>query len=157
HIAAHLDAIANRILPALRAGRWVILDRFWWSTWVYGVGSGASKKTLEAMIEVERAAWEGVVPTVTFLIRRSAPLRGDEPITRWRELAAEYQDLAIAEQAHCPVQVVDNEGSVAQALTQIFHTLDRLRFRVGTLTPPAGRGTGRGARRRSRRARLERD
>jgi thymidylate kinase len=28
HVAGHLDAINDRILPALRAGRWVVLDRF---------------------------------------------------------------------------------------------------------------------------------
>ena len=32
HIAAHLDVIERRILPALAKGRWVVLDRFWWST-----------------------------------------------------------------------------------------------------------------------------
>jgi dTMP kinase len=40
HVAAHLDAIERRILPALQDGTWVILDRFWWSTWVYGVHQG---------------------------------------------------------------------------------------------------------------------
>src|SRR5713101_3899196 len=34
HIAAHIDAIESRIFPALHAGKSIILDRFWWSTWV---------------------------------------------------------------------------------------------------------------------------
>ena len=28
HIAAHVDAIEGEVLPALRAGTWVVLDRF---------------------------------------------------------------------------------------------------------------------------------
>src|SRR5438045_3271890 len=31
HIAAHVDSITSRILPALRHGRLVVLDRYWWS------------------------------------------------------------------------------------------------------------------------------
>src|SRR5207249_4525469 len=37
HIAAHIDALEGRILPALKQGRHIVLDRFWWSTLVYGV------------------------------------------------------------------------------------------------------------------------
>ena len=76
HIAAHIDAINARILPALRAGRWVVLDRFWWSTWVYGLAAGVKKESLEAMLAVERPEWDGVVPAVVFLVHRGSPLRG---------------------------------------------------------------------------------
>src|SRR5687767_6166927 len=44
HIAAHLDAIERAIIPTLRAGRHVLLDRFWWSTWVYGTVGGMNKR-----------------------------------------------------------------------------------------------------------------
>jgi thymidylate kinase len=142
HVAAHLDAIANRILPALRAGRCVVLDRFWWSTLVYGLVAGASKKTLEAMIEVERAVWEGFVPTMAFLVRRSRPFRDGEPMNRWCDLAAAYHDLSVAEQTHYPVRIIENEGPVAQALGQVIDVLDGLRFRVGTMPRPASRRRG---------------
>ena len=48
HIAAHLDEIERRILPALQQGRWVVLDRFWWSTWVYGRAASVEVSTLDA-------------------------------------------------------------------------------------------------------------
>src|SRR5919205_3641476 len=32
HVAAHLAAIELSILPILRTGQYVVLDRFWWST-----------------------------------------------------------------------------------------------------------------------------
>src|ERR1044071_4273325 len=54
HIAAHVDAIESKILPALKKGRTVVLDRFWWSTWVYGKVGGVSPKILRAMIQLER-------------------------------------------------------------------------------------------------------
>jgi len=62
HIAAHLDEIASIILPALNSGTWVVLDRFWWSTWVYGVHGGADRSCLELLIEAEKQAWGGVRP-----------------------------------------------------------------------------------------------
>ena len=71
HIAAHLDAIERRIMPDLSEGRWVILDRFWWSTWVYGRVAGIERTTLDALIQVERLHWKGVQPDAVFLIDRS--------------------------------------------------------------------------------------
>ena len=59
HIAAHLDAIEQRILPAIGEGRWVILDRFWWSTWVYGRVAGIAGTTLDALIQVGASPLEG--------------------------------------------------------------------------------------------------
>ena len=36
HIAAHIDAIESTIKPAIESQTDVVLDRFWWSTVVYG-------------------------------------------------------------------------------------------------------------------------
>jgi dTMP kinase len=52
HIAAHIDAIERRIKPTLGQGRIVILDRFWWSTMVYGAVSGVSEALLRGMRDV---------------------------------------------------------------------------------------------------------
>ena len=70
HIAAHLDAIERLILPDLSEGRWVILDRFWWSTWVYGRVARVERTTLDALIQAERLHWKGVQPDAFFLIDR---------------------------------------------------------------------------------------
>jgi thymidylate kinase len=50
HIAAHIDAIEQVILPALRSGAWVVLDRFWWSTFVYGLAGNVDGRSLELLI-----------------------------------------------------------------------------------------------------------
>src|SRR4026209_562008 len=39
HIAAHVDMIETLILPALKRGESVVLDRYWWSTLAYGIAS----------------------------------------------------------------------------------------------------------------------
>ena len=89
HIAAHIDVIEGHILPALRAGCWILLDRFWWSTWVYGGSSGVSEPSLETMIELEQLHWGIVTPDVLFLVERKsvAPDDGNELQERYRNLA----------------------------------------------------------------------
>ena len=135
HVAAHIDAIAGRIRPALDAGRWVILDRFWWSTWVYGLTGGADRKLLDAVIAVERAAWAGVTPAVAILVRRVAPLRTSEPLDFWTKLGPAYHELALKEEVHHPVVQLDNEGTVEDAVRRAVEAIDSVRFRVATRQP----------------------
>lgn len=60
HIAAHIEAIEGSILPSLKSGRSVILDRFWWSAWVYGLVDGVDGRILNAMVNLELLSWKGV-------------------------------------------------------------------------------------------------
>ena len=78
HIAAHIEVIERTILPALKQGKCVVLDRYWWSTWVYGMVDGANPLSIERMIEVEKLHWQGVRPTAVFLVQRDASLKENE-------------------------------------------------------------------------------
>lgn len=122
HIAAHIDAIEARILPAIERGDSVVLDRFWWSTLVYGIVGGASVDTLQAMIEVERKAWRGVLPNIAFLIERPSPfkLRSDERLPDWYRLKNEYERLAQHESKQYPVIRVRNDGALPETITQLL-------------------------------------
>jgi thymidylate kinase len=119
HIAAHVDAIENRIIPALKAGRSVVLDRFWWSTKVYGIVAGASKEILDAMVRVELLAWGNVKPTMAFLIRRNKPLR-KEPLDKWKKWCTVYDSLAAEQAKHHNVLLIDNNGSVDDSMHTII-------------------------------------
>ena len=128
HVAAHLDAIEQRILPALRRGRWIVLDRFWWSTWVYGNTAGADISTLAALIQTERVHWHGSEPDALFLIDRTNTdaVDGTDP-----QLRASYITLAEDPQNRFPVHRINNDSSVDDALNQLlgvigeFAPLDR--------------------------------
>ena len=115
HIAAHLDMIEQRIQPALDDGRWVVLDRFWWSTWVYGRASTVEQKTLDAMIQLERLQWNDTKPAVVFLIDRSTDSHYDQGR---RELCEGYQILSDKEQSQHPVRPIQNDGSVDKSLSR---------------------------------------
>ena|SRR5579864_896132 len=117
HIAAHLDAIKSRIFPALRNGINILLDRFWWSTWVYGNVSGLDQILLRHLIDAERVAWNAVVPEALILVVRERPIdRGDVQIDAWQKLARAYDTLAEEERMAYPVEVLSNEGALRNAV-----------------------------------------
>jgi thymidylate kinase len=118
HIAAHIDAIDSRILPALNSGTTVVLDRFWWSTWVYGRVAGVNPKILRTMIKLEQIAWSKTLPTALFLVERTKDLQHrSEQCLR---LSAEYAKLAEDEALHYPVRKIDNVFSVDEVLEAII-------------------------------------
>ena len=123
HIAAHLDAIERRILPDLSEGRWVILDRFWWSTWVYGRVAGIERTTLDALIQVERLHWKGVQPDAVFLIDRSNDSFDSDNRVQLRE---SYQVLYGSEKTRYPVHQIQNDKPVDESVSRLLGALRSL-------------------------------
>ncbi len=125
HIAAHLDAIERVIVPALCAGRHVLLDRFWWSTWVYGTVGGVGRHVLRRLIDAELAQWGTVRPTLAILLRRETPIDRDLDVETWSALRREYDHLAHREQVRYPVLVVDNRGPLHETVARITAEVSR--------------------------------
>ncbi len=125
HIAAHIDALEGEILPTLRAGSWIVLDRFWWSTWVYGGFFGVSERSLETMIELEKLHWGIVEPDVLFVVEREseAPDDGDQ-------LQERYRKLAKRERTHSRVVTLQNDSSVEDALEEAWETISSTTHRL---------------------------
>lgn len=79
HFAARAEHVARLILPALRAGRVVICDRFSDSTLAYqGCGQGADPAAIQALVTLL-----GVVPDRTIVLHAS-------PATQQVRLAARH-------------------------------------------------------------------
>jgi len=115
HIAAHLDAIERRIVPSLISNRTVVLDRFWWSTYVYGIASDVDREVLDRMIATENAAWGATKPTLLFLIDRSEPLR-PESLDFWRTCKDLYRELLATERTQYLCETIVNDGDIEQTL-----------------------------------------
>ena len=122
HVAAHIDAIENVIRPALRHGQWVVLDRYWWSTWAYGIAGGARAKELDLALRIERARWLRIQPEILFLFERQQP----ESSAPSEVLLRLYRVLANRERRSHPFELVRNNGTVQEALShvvaRIFHS-----------------------------------
>jgi dTMP kinase len=119
HVAAHLDAIERRIGPLLHEGEHVVLDRFWWSTWVYGLVGGVSPSILEALIEAERIQWGSIQPSLVILLDRDRPIECDEDLNGWRRIRDGYLTLASKEEDHYPIEVVQNVGTLEQTASRV--------------------------------------
>lgn len=124
HIAAHIDAIERFLLPAIQNGTDVVLDRFWWSTWVYGVNQGVSTEVLDSMIHVETLYWGSHKPAAVFLVSRTEPLRVETDPQSWQDLCERYRVIARKQSKHFPVFTLFNENAVDDALLRIVQSLE---------------------------------
>lgn len=123
HVAAHIDAIDRQITPALEQGKTVVLDRFWWSAWVYGLVGGCNRHKLRALVEAERTAWGSIRPAQAILLRRDSPINRDVPLHEWQCLAVEYDRLAERERRLYSVSSLDNTGTPEEAVEAILEQL----------------------------------
>jgi dTMP kinase len=119
HVAAHIDAIENRIKPLVADGTTVVLDRFWWSTYVYGLVGGVPRSVLDGMIALERSVWYPLQPDRLFVISRNAPLR-PEPPELWPQWREAYSNLTEQEAGVYPVIAVLNEAAINDARERIL-------------------------------------
>ena len=119
HIAAHIDTIERGIIPAITAGNHVVLDRYWWSTLVYGSVFGVKYDSLQAMVELELRHWKNIRPAQLFLIQRRNAF-GKAPSLERISLAKEYEAVAEREADKYPIARILNEGEIGQALEAIL-------------------------------------
>lgn len=121
HVAAHVDAIQTRIRPALDAGRDVILDRYWWSTWVYGHACGAEPDLLDALIKFEEMVWGHSTPELIISLLPAEPFEiPDYGIDEWYRLQLLYRTLAVKQSKTSNVSIVGNVDAAAECLSNVL-------------------------------------
>jgi thymidylate kinase len=125
HIAAHLDHIESRILPALERGTWFVLDRYWWSTWVYGTAARVNSRVLDKLVEAEQAAWELTLPAMVVLVRRTSAFRPEQTEGKFLELVNLYDELAQRASKQHPVVSIANDD-LESSITTIQKHIGRL-------------------------------
>ncbi|MDA1016749.1 MAG: dTMP kinase [Planctomycetota bacterium] len=114
HVASHIDCIETQIRPLIQSGHDVILDRYWWSTYAYGVAGGVEVSRLDMMIQLEKAVWGDCKPDCIALLRR----REAEQIAS-AQLVREYEGLFHREQSRCRAIEVWNDSDVESAVAAI--------------------------------------
>ena len=143
------DAITSEVLARMRTGTWVILDGFWWTEWVDEAMAGTRGEALGALIASSRSGWRKVVPSPAFLVRRPMSNMGVERKGTWGEIVDAYDEIALAEQARHPVVVIDNVGTVEEAVAQMLDAVGGIRFRRAPARPRSSAQVSPGSRRPS--------
>ncbi|MCK6623176.1 MAG: hypothetical protein HUU32_22220 [Calditrichaceae bacterium] len=126
HIAAHIDAIEKKIIPAIKEGKIILLDRFWWSTLVYGKVYGVNYKSLKSMIELEKVHWGKLKPTIAFLITRETSLRENTDLTTWTKLNKEYEKLTKKESKQYKILEISNNGDINFTVNAIVEEINKV-------------------------------
>lgn len=127
HIAAQLDVIERRILPILDKGHCVVLDRFWWSTWVYGKISSVNISILDALIQAERIQWNCIEPSIVFLVDRSDESFHNPSHVQLRKA---YETLYKKESEKYPTRLIRNDASVDESVKQVLDALRDIGFQL---------------------------
>ncbi|WP_348922534.1 nucleotide kinase domain-containing protein [Enterococcus rotai] len=91
HVSAHIELIKKSIIPDLKKGKLILLDRFWWSTFCYGIVSGINKSDLEDLLIIEFKYWEKIKINKIFYIERKLVEPFD--IERDKNLLDEYKKI----------------------------------------------------------------
>jgi thymidylate kinase len=124
HVAAHIDLVAKLIDPMLASGCWVVLDRYWWSTWVYGKVSGAPESALSLMVQIELDHWYPTFPDVIFLLARKASL-GELSLPFKDDVADEYEEVASRETGSRVVRIDTTGRSLLESLSEVVRNTVR--------------------------------
>lgn len=125
HLAAHIDCIIRFIMPDLNSDSIVLLDRYWWSTYVYGKVSGVKDEAINRIIALEQIYWQNYNPTCLFLINRNLEnFKSDYEKNIHENLVKEYFDLAGKESNLYPVKHVYNNNSMGQISKSILNQMN---------------------------------
>ncbi|MGD0707119.1 MAG: nucleotide kinase domain-containing protein [Anaerolineaceae bacterium] len=116
HVAAHIDSIENCIKPLLKNGKNILLDRYWWSTWVYGLLNGVDQQALDKMVDLELYHWQNFSPDLLILVNSPKSFKKDCPPEKWEKLKNLYFQLFEKEKAKYPVRVLENNANFENAV-----------------------------------------
>jgi len=135
--AARADHVARLIRPSLKAGKWVICDRFIDSTRAYqGGGGGLSDDQILALHDIGS---EGLLPDLTLLMvvppditehrLRARDSDGSDAIggrdgAYHRRVAAAFQRFAVAEPGR--FALIDGHGSPDEIHARVMHSVEPL-------------------------------
>jgi dTMP kinase len=122
--AAHADVIENEILPILSKGTNVVLDRYWWSTWVYSIVGGLDERVRDLLLELELKVWRDVKPHRIFLLHRNRPATSEHNLEKWDRLVSLYDDIRSKQAALARIVDVDNNTDIQSAMTNIIGSVE---------------------------------
>ena len=119
HIAAHIDLIQRRLKPLMDSKCVILLDRFWWSAYVYGLAGGLDDNIIQTIIRPELLFWKEINIKKIFLLERNERLR-DYDCDKENVIIDQYRRLAEKELLCVKI---DNNGKLEETINKIFNSI----------------------------------
>lgn len=121
HVAAHVDAVLTHIIPTLTKEGYVILDRYWWSTYSYS-RMFLSAQQVWPLVNAERIFLEQLPqPTIIYLTRSTSLKIGEISSSTHVKLDTHYRELVEHErQTNQHIYEISNDGLIEQTWATIL-------------------------------------
>ena len=119
HIASHIDLIQRQLMPLSNLKYIVLLDRFWWSTYVYGLAGGVEENIIQSIIAPELLYWKDIDIKKIFLIERREREK-DFELGKESNIIDEYRKLA---QKELKCGKLDNNESLVEVVNRVYKSI----------------------------------
>lgn len=119
HIASHIDLIQGKLKQLISKPCIVLLDRFWWSTYVYGLAGNLDKNMIQAILEPELMHWKSLNVRKVFLVERENRERDYEE-EKDKRIVELYRDLATKGTNSV---IINNDGSIEKTVQEIYDNI----------------------------------
>ncbi len=119
HIASHIDLIQRRLEPLSNSKCIILLDRFWWSTYVYGLSEGLEENVIQTIIAPELLYWKDINVKKIFLIERKKK-QSDYELNKENTIIEKYRQLAEKE-VLCTR--LDNNETLEKMINNVYRNI----------------------------------
>lgn len=114
HLASHIDQLEQYIRPALEKGMIVLLDRYWWSIYAYGMVNKVPKDLLHSLITIEKKFWGSTKPKKIFYITKEDILKKSKLAI---DLDQKYKELI--KKSSDEVELIENNSTIKEAFEAV--------------------------------------
>ena len=120
HVAAHIDMIQREIVSLSKSSNIILMDRFWWSTYAYGlVGTLGGEEIVQAILTPELMCWKSISIKKIFLLERENREREYEA-DKDAAIVHNYRELAKGE-PKC--RTISNNGRLDETIAKIYESI----------------------------------
>lgn len=95
------------------------MDRYWWSTYVYGLAGDLDSNIVSAILKPELIHWENINVKKIFLVERENRER-DYDEEKDKTIVGLYRELASKDTKSV---IINNDGSIEEAVNKIYNSI----------------------------------
>jgi dTMP kinase len=119
HVAAHIYLIQRKLAQKSNSSNIILMDRFWWSTYAYGLVGALEKEVIHSIIAPELLYWKMINIKKIFLLERENRER-DYELEKDVAIIKNYRDLA---EGDPKCRIISNNCSLEETVTKIFDSI----------------------------------